>query len=83
VERLKSNHYNERNMSEAAYESLKITVEDHERYRGKHVVIHKNRIISEGLSSVEALRKALEKHPELKPENLEITYIPSEEALIL
>jgi hypothetical protein len=70
-------------MSKAAYENLEITVGDHEKYGGKHVVIHKNRIISEGLSSVEALKKALEKHPELKSEDLEITYIPSGEALIL
>ncbi|MCC6019544.1 MAG: DUF5678 domain-containing protein [Candidatus Verstraetearchaeota archaeon] len=70
-------------MSEAIYESLEITMEDYEKYKGKHVVIYKNKIISEGLSSIEALRKALEKHPELKPEDLEITYIPYGETLII
>jgi hypothetical protein len=70
-------------MSEAIYESLEITAEDYEKYKGKHVVIYRNRVISEGSSSVEALRKALEKHPKLKLEDLEITYIPFEEALIL
>jgi hypothetical protein len=70
-------------MSEAIYESLEITVEDHEKYKGKHVVIYKNKIISEGLSSIEALRKALEKCPELKLEDLEITYMPYGETLIL
>jgi uncharacterized Fe-S cluster protein YjdI len=69
-------------MSEITYESLAITMKDYERYRGKHVVIYKNEIISEGSSSVEAVAKALEKHPELKPEDLEITYMPFEETLI-
>jgi len=70
-------------MSETIYESLEITAEDYEKYKGKHVVIYKNKIISEGLSSIEALKKALKKYPELKPEDLEITYIPFEETLIL
>ena len=70
-------------MSEVTYESLEITAEDYEKYKGKHVVIYKNKIISEGLSSIEALKKALKKYPELKPEDLEITYIPFEETLIL
>jgi hypothetical protein len=70
-------------MSEITYESPAITMKDYEKYRGKHVVIYKNEIISEGSSSVEAVAKALEKHPELKTEDLEITYIPFEETLIL
>jgi hypothetical protein len=47
------------------------------------VVIYKGRIISEGSSSVEAVKNALKKHPHLKPVDLEITYVPLEEALIL
>jgi len=70
-------------LSDVVYESLEITAEDYEKYKGKHVVIYKNRVISEGSSSVEALRKALEKYPQLKPEDLEITYVPLEETLIL
>ena len=70
-------------MSEIVYESLSITVEDYKKYRGKHVVIYKNKIVSEGSSSVEAVAKAVKKHPGLDPEELEITFIPFEETLIL
>jgi uncharacterized protein (DUF169 family) len=70
-------------VSEAVYESLEMSAEEYEKYRGKHVVIHKGRIISEGSSSVEAAKSALKKYPHLKPEDLEITYVPLEEALIL
>jgi hypothetical protein len=70
-------------MSEMIYESLEITQEDYEKYKGKHVVIYKDKIISEGASPPEALKKALKRYPHLKPEDLEITYIPPEEALIL
>lgn len=70
-------------MSEITYETLAISMEDYERYRGKHVVIYKNKIVSAGSSSIEAVKEVLQKHPELKPEDLEITYIPVEETLIL
>ena len=70
-------------MSEAVYESFEMSAEEYEKYRGKHVVIYKGRIISEGSSSVEAVKSALKKYPHLKPLDLEITYVPLEEALIL
>lgn len=69
-------------MSEVTYEALEISAEDYKKYRGKHVEIYRNRIVSEGSSSVEAVRKAPQKYPELKPEDLEITYIPVEETLV-
>jgi hypothetical protein len=47
------------------------------------VVVYKGRIISEGLSSVEAVKNALKKHPHLKPVDLEVTYVPFEEARLL
>jgi hypothetical protein len=49
-------------MSEAVYESFEMSAEEYERYRGKHVVIYKGRVISEGSSSVEAVKNALKKH---------------------
>lgn len=70
-------------MSEVTYEALAISMEDYEKHRGKHVVIYKNKIVSAGSSSVEAVKEALRKHPDLKPEDLEITYIPVEETLVL
>jgi hypothetical protein len=70
-------------VSGAVYESFEMSAEEYEKYRGKHVVIHKGRIISEGSSSVEAVKNALKKYPHLKPLNLEIAHVPLEEALIL
>ena len=53
------------------------------KMQGENVVIYKGRVISEGLSSVEAVKNALKKHPHLKPEDLEVAYVPFEEARLL
>jgi hypothetical protein len=53
-----------------------MSAEEYERYRGKHVVVYKGRVISEGSSSVEAVKNALKKHYHLKPEDLEVAYVP-------
>jgi dihydroxyacetone kinase-like predicted kinase len=65
---------------------LPSTTNNHRRvpkHRGKHVAIYKNKIIADGSNSVEALKKALEKHPELKPEQIELYYIQIVDELIL
>ena len=59
------------------------STEEYQKYRGKHVAIYKNKIIADGSNSVEALKKALEKHPELKPEQIELYYIQVVDELIL
>ncbi|RLI41100.1 hypothetical protein DRO59_07810 [Candidatus Bathyarchaeota archaeon] len=65
------------------YQAPQISKEEYQKYRGKHVAIYKNKIIAEGNNSVEALKKALEKHPELKPEQIELYYIQIVDELIL
>lgn len=70
-------------MVEAVYQAPQISKEEYEKYRGKHVAIHKNKIIADGDSSVEALKKALKKHPNLKPEQVELYYIQIADELIL
>ena len=49
-------------MVETVYQAPQISKEEYQKYRGKHVAIYKNKIIAEGNNSVEALKKALEKH---------------------
>lgn len=47
------------------------------------MAIYNNRIIVAGENSSEALQKALQRHPELKPEQIEIDYIQIADELIL
>ena len=70
-------------MVRTIYQAPQISKEEYQKYRGKHVAIYKNKIIAEGNNSVEALKKALEKHPELKPEQIELYYIQIVDELIL
>lgn len=70
-------------MTEKSIQAPKITAEEYQKYRGKDVAIYKGRIIAEGASSEEALQKAMEKFPKLKPEDIEIYYIESTDELIL
>jgi len=65
------------------YQAPQISKEEYQKHRGKHVAIYKNKIITDGINSVEALKKALEKHPELKPEQIELYYIQIVDELIL
>lgn len=60
-----------------------ISAEEYKKYRGKDVVLYKNKIVAAGSTSEEALQKALKKCPKLKPEDIEIFYIESPDALIL
>jgi len=70
-------------MVETVYQAPQISKEEYQKYRGKHVAIYQNKIIADGSNSVEALKKALEKHPELKPEQIELYYIQIVDELIL
>ena len=70
-------------MVEAAVKAPKISKTQYEKYRGKHVALYKNRIIAEGNNSAEALQKARQKHPDLKPEQIELYYIQIADELIL
>jgi dihydroxyacetone kinase-like predicted kinase len=70
-------------MSEITIKAPKISSEEYKKYRGKNVALYKNKIIAAGENSNEALQKALQKHPTLKPEQIEIYYIQIADELIL
>ena len=70
-------------MTEIIVKAPKISPEEYEKYRGKTVALFKNKVIAEGNNSSEALQKALQKHPKLKPEQIEIYYIQIADELIL
>jgi hypothetical protein len=44
---------------------------------------HKDAKVAEGNNSNEALQKALQRHPKLKPEQIELYYIQIADGLIL
>ena len=69
-------------MTEKAVQAPNISAEEYKKYRGKDVAIYKNKIIAEGATSEEALKKAFKKYPKLKPEDLEIYYIESDELIL-
>jgi len=70
-------------MAKVVVKAPEITPEEYEKYRGKTVAIYKSKIVAEGNNSNEALQNALQKHPKLKPEQIEIYYIQIAEQLIL
>jgi hypothetical protein len=70
-------------MTEKSIQAPKISVEEYMKYRGKDVALYENKIIAEGITSEEAIQKALKKYPKLKPQDIEIYYIESADALIL
>jgi len=70
-------------MAKVVVKAPEITPEEYEKYRGKTVAIYKNKIIAEGNNSNEALQNALQKHPKLKPEQIEIYYMQIVDELIL
>ncbi|MEA2090491.1 MAG: DUF5678 domain-containing protein [Thermoproteota archaeon] len=70
-------------MADTVYQAPQISTEEYKKYRGKHVAIHKNKIIADGSNSVEALKKALKKHPDISPEQIELYYIQIVDELIL
>jgi len=70
-------------MPEIVYRAPTISVEEHEKYRGRHVALHEGKIIADGSNSVDALEKALKMHPKLKPEQIALFYIQVADVLIL
>jgi len=70
-------------MVETVIKAPQISPKEYQKYRGKHVAIHKNKIIAHGNNSNEALKQALQKHPKLKPKQIEIYYIQIADELIL
>jgi hypothetical protein len=70
-------------MTEKSIQAPKISAEEYMKYRGKDVALYENKIIAEGITSEEAIQKALKKYPKLKPQDIEIYYIESADALIL
>jgi hypothetical protein len=70
-------------MTEKSIQAPTISVEEYKKYRGKDVALYKGKIVADGATSEEALKKALKKYPKLKPEEIEIFYIESADELIL
>lgn len=70
-------------MSEIVYQAPRISPEEYEKYRGRHVALYDGRIIADGSNSVEALEKALKIYPKLKPEQIALFYIQLADVLIL
>jgi len=70
-------------MSEVVYRAPEISVEEYEKYRGRHVALYEGKIIADGTNSVEVLKKALKSHPKLKPEQVALFYIQVADVLIL
>jgi uncharacterized Fe-S cluster protein YjdI len=66
-----------------AIKAPQISPEEYKKYRGKNVAIYNNKIIASGKNSKEALEKALQKYPNLKPVQIEIDYIQIADELIL
>lgn len=70
-------------MPEIVYQAPKISPEEYEKYRGRHVALYEGKVIADGINSVEALEKALKTHPNLKPEQIALFYVQVADVLIL
>jgi hypothetical protein len=70
-------------MSEIVYQAPRISAEDYEKYRGRHVALYEGKIIADGSNSVEALERAMKRYPKLKPEQIALFYIQVADVLIL
>ena len=46
-------------MTEKSIQAPKISVEEYMKYRGKDVALYENKIIADGITSEEAIQKAL------------------------
>ncbi|MCP8318064.1 MAG: hypothetical protein H3Z51_14590 [archaeon] len=69
--------------SEIIFEAPSLSEEESERFRGKHVALVKGKVLDFVNNSKEALREALNKKPELKPDEIGIYYVPAVDELIL
>jgi hypothetical protein len=70
-------------MPETVIEAPQITAEEYEKYRGRDVAIYEGKIVADGKTSGEALKKALRKYPKAKREEIELFYIQVSDVLIL
>ena len=70
-------------MVETVVEAPKISEAQYKKHRGKHVALYNCKIMAYGNNSAEALQKTLKKHPNLKPEQVELYYIQTADDLIL
>ena len=70
-------------MPEEIIEAPKIAADEYKKYRGKNVAIFKGKIVADGKTSSEALKKALKKCPQAKIEDIIIDYVPLEDVMIL
>lgn len=65
------------------YQAPRISPEEYKKYKGRHVALHKGKIIADGNNSVDVMEKALKTHPKLKPEQIALFYIQVADVLIL
>ncbi len=70
-------------LPERAIETPQITPEEYKKYSGRNVAIYKGRIVADGKTSSEVLKKALKKCPEAKAEEIVIDFVQSSDVLIL
>jgi len=68
---------------EKIIEAPQITAEEYKKYSGKNVAIYKGKIVADGKTSSEVVKKALKKYPKAKKEEIEIFYIQTADVLIL
>ncbi len=68
---------------EEIVEAPLITAAEYKKYNGKNVAIYRGKIVAAGRTSSEAFKKASEKLPEAKTEEIEIFYIQMTDAMIL
>jgi len=70
-------------MSGVVYKAPRISPEEYEEYRGRHVALYDGRVIADGSNSVEAFEMAVKLYPKLKPEQTALFYIQVADVLIL
>lgn len=68
---------------EKIIEAPQITAEEYKKYDGKNVALYKGKIVAAGRTTSEAIKKAREKFPEAKTEEIEIFYIQINDVMIL
>jgi Family of unknown function (DUF5678) len=70
-------------MPEKVIEAPQISPEEYKKYSGRNVAIYKGKIVANGKTSSEALKKALQKCSGAKTEDIVIDYIQLADVMIL
>jgi hypothetical protein len=70
-------------VTEKVFEAPQITPEEYKKYNGRNVAIYKGKIVADGKTSIEVFKKAKEKFPEAKSEEIEIFYIQISDYMIV